>query len=71
MTMGKEIKKILIEEELTQAQLAEKIGTSQQNINAKIRRDNFNEKEIKEIANALGYELKIEFIKKNWLGLIT
>ena len=63
MTMGKEIKKILIEEELTQAQLAEKIGTSQQNINAKIRRDNFNEKEIKEIANALGYELKIEFIK--------
>ena len=65
MTMGKEIKKILIEEELTQAQLAEKIGTSQQNINAKIRRDNFNEKEIKEIANALGYELKIEFIKKN------
>ena len=64
MTMGKEIKKILIEEELTQAQLAEKIGTSQQNINAKIRRDNFNEKEIKEIANALGYELKIEFIKK-------
>lgn len=64
MGVSKEIKKILIDEDLTQADLAEKIGTSQQNMNAKLRRDNFSNKEMQEIADALGYELKIEFIKK-------
>lgn len=64
MGISKEIKKILIDEDLTQAELAEKIGTSQQNMNAKLKRDNFSNKEMQEIAEALGYELKIEFIKK-------
>lgn len=65
MGISKEIKKILIDEELTQSQLAEKLGTSQQNMNAKLKRDNFSNKEMQEIADALGYDLKIEFIKKN------
>lgn len=65
MGISKEIKKILIDEELTQAELAEKIGTSQQNMNAKLKRDNFSNKEMQEIANALGYDLKIEFIKRS------
>lgn len=64
MGISKEIKKILIDEDLTQADLAEKVGTSQQNMNAKLKRDNFSNKEMQEIADALGYELKIEFIKK-------
>lgn len=64
MGISKEIKKILIDEELTQSQLAEKLGTSQQNMNAKLKRDNFSNKEMQEIADALGYDLKIEFIKK-------
>lgn len=64
MGIRKEIKKILIEEDLTQGDLAERIGTSQQNFNAKLKRDNFSNKEMQEIADALGYELKIEFIKK-------
>lgn len=64
MGISKEIKKILIDEDLTQAELAEKIGTSQQNMNAKLKRDNFSNKEMQEIAEALGYELKIEFVKK-------
>lgn len=65
MGISKEIKKILIDEELTQSQLAEKLGTSQQNMNAKLKRDNFSNKEMQEIADVLGYDLKIEFIKKN------
>lgn len=65
MGISKEIKKILIDEELTQSELAEKLGTSQQNINAKLKRDNFSNKEMQEIANALGYDLKIEFIKRS------
>lgn len=64
MGISKEIKKILIDEDLNQADLAEKIGTSQQNFNAKLKRDNFSNKEMLDIAEALGYELKIEFIKK-------
>ena len=67
MGISKEIKKILIDEDLTQAELAEKIGTSQQKMNAKLKRDNFSNKEMQEIAEALGYELKIEFIKKESL----
>ena len=65
MGISKEIKKILIDEELTQSELAEKLGTSQQNINAKLKRDNFSNKEMQEIANTLGYDLKIEFIKRS------
>lgn len=64
MGISKEIKKILIDEDLTQGDLAEKIGTSQQNFNAKLKRDNFSNKEMQEMADALGYELKIQFIKK-------
>lgn len=67
MGISKDIKKILIDEELTQAELAERIGTSQQNMNAKLKRDNFSNKEMQDIAEALGYELKIEFIKKESL----
>lgn len=33
-------------------------------MNAKLKRDNFSNKEMIEIAEALGYELKIESIKK-------
>ena len=65
MGISKEIKKILIDEELTQSQLAEKLGTSQQNMNAKLKRDNFSNKEMQEIADVLGYDLKIEFIKRS------
>ena len=42
MGIAKEIKKILIDEELNQGDLAEKLGTSQQNMNAKLKRDNFS-----------------------------
>lgn len=64
MSISKNIKKILIDENLTQTYLAKKLGTSQQNLNSKLKRDNFSNREMLEIANALGYELKIEFIKK-------
>ena len=64
MSISKNIKKILIDENLTQTYLAKKLGTSQQNLNSKLKIDNFSNREMLEIANALGYELKIEFIKK-------
>lgn len=65
MDIAKEIKKLLIDESLTQQQLADKIGTSQGNLANKLKRNNFNIKELQEIAQALNYNLKIEFIKNN------
>lgn len=64
LDIAKEIKKILIDEDLNQAELAEKINTSQGNLANKMKRNNFSTKEMLEIAEALGYELKIEFVKK-------
>jgi transcriptional regulator with XRE-family HTH domain len=65
LDITKEIKKILIDEDLTQAQLAEKINTSQGNLANKMKRNNFTTKDLLEISEVLGYELKIEFVKKS------
>lgn len=62
--ISKEIKKLLIDTEMSQSDLAEKLGTSQGNLANKLKRNNFSTKEMSEIAEALGYELKIEFINK-------
>ena len=64
MDFSKEIKKMLIDEEMNIIQLAEKLGTSQQNIGAKLKRNNPRLSEMKEISEALGYDIKIEFHKK-------
>ena len=54
LTMGEKIKIILGRRNMTLAQLAEKIGQSRQNLSNKMSRDNFSEKELYEIAEALG-----------------
>lgn len=55
----------LIEKDLTAKDLAAKIGTSQQNLSAKMKRNNFSEKEMEEIAAALNCDLKISFIDRD------
>ena len=64
MDFSKMIKKILIDKDMNMGQLADKLDTSQQNLSAKLKRNNPSLKEMQEIAEALAYELKIEFIKK-------
>ena len=64
MNIEKEIRKILLEEDIEIKELARRLNTSQQNISAKLKRNNFTTKDIEKILNVLGYELKIEFIKK-------
>ena len=64
MDFSKMVKKILIDEDMNMGQLADKLDTSQQNLSAKLKRNNPSLNEMQEIADALGYELKIEFIKK-------
>ncbi len=53
LTMGEKIKIILNRRNMTLAQLAEKIGQSRQNLSNKMSRDNFSEKELILIAEAL------------------
>lgn len=50
----------LIEKEMTAKELAALLGTTQQNLSAKMRRDNFSEKEMLQIAEALGLSLEIK-----------
>ena len=54
----------LVEMDMTAKELASKLGTTQQNISAKMKRDNFSEKEMRQIAEALGLDLEIELKKK-------
>nr|WP_304358602.1 helix-turn-helix domain-containing protein [Clostridium paraputrificum] len=44
--------------------LADRLNTSQQNISAKLKRNNFSVKEMEQIAEVLGYNLEITFTKK-------
>lgn len=53
LTMGEKIKIVLNRRNMTISQLAEMLGQSRQNMSNKMSRDNFTEKELMEIANAL------------------
>lgn len=61
LTFGEKIKIILGRRNMTHAQLAEKTGQSRQNISNKMRRDNFTEKDLKEIAAALDCTFSVTF----------
>ena len=52
-TAGEKIKVILGRRGITLAELAKRTGQSQPNISNKMSRDNFSEKELKEIAAVL------------------
>lgn len=53
MAMAKKIRTVLIERDITIKELAEKIGTNGNNLSNKLSRDNFSEKELRDIAIAL------------------
>jgi len=63
MDIAKKIRIMLAQEDKKLVDLAELLETSQQNLGAKMKRNNFSVNEMVEIAEVLGYELKIEFIK--------
>ncbi len=61
LTMGEKIKVILNRRNMTLAQLSEKLGQSRQNLSNKMSRDNFTEKELHTIAEALDCSYKASF----------
>lgn len=61
MPMAEKIKIILIKRKLSLSALADRLGTSPQNMSGKLSRDNFSEKELLEIAAALDCSFNAEF----------
>lgn len=62
MGMAKKIKLLMVEKDVTAAKLAEKLGTSQSNISNKLKRDNFSEKELEDIAKVLEAKYEAHFV---------
>ena len=61
MSVAKKIKLLLVERDMTMTDLAEKLNTGKSNLSQKMQRNNFSEKELKEIAEVLNCEYDIVF----------
>lgn len=62
MGMAEKIRMLLAKEDKNLTELAELLGTSQPNLWKKMKRDNFSEKELVEIAEALGVKFEANFV---------
>ncbi len=60
--MAKKINMLLIEMGITKQELAKRLGTSPSNLSGKLKRDNFSEAELQEIAAACGATFEGSFI---------
>lgn len=58
---NEKIRLLLKRKGMTVTSLAESINTTRQNLTNKLNRNNFSENELKEIAEALGCSLILEF----------
>lgn len=65
LTAGEKIKIVMKRRGMTLGDLAEKTNQSRQNLSNKMTRDNFSEKEIKEIAEALDCDFEISFVMRD------
>mgnify|MGYP001032993103 len=59
--MAEKVRILLVKRKITVTDLAKRLGMSQSNLSNKLSRDNFNEKELQEIAEALNCDLDIGF----------
>lgn len=63
MDMTEYIRILLVKRgNMTETELAKRIGTSPQNIHNKFKRNNFTMKDLQEIATALDCDLDVRFI---------
>ncbi len=61
-TMSEKIRILIKRKKMTITELASVIGTTNQNLSNKLTRDNFSEKELQQIAEALGCRFEGFFI---------
>ena len=63
MGISEKIRILLVKKgNMSEAELARKLGTSAQNLSSKMKRDNFSQKDLEEIARVLDCEYKYTFI---------
>jgi IS30 family transposase len=63
MGLAQKIRIMMVKQgNISEAELARRLGQKPSNFNGKMKRDNFSEKELREIAGALGCGLKIAFV---------
>ena len=62
MTMSDKIKIVLIKKKMTVGDLAKKLECTTSNISNKFKRDNFSEKELMQLAEAMNCDFNAEFI---------
>jgi DNA-binding Xre family transcriptional regulator len=63
MSMSENIRIIMVKRgNITEAELARRLGASPQNLNNKMKRDNFTEKDLRAIAAALDCSLSISLV---------
>ena len=65
LSTSEKIKVVLKRRGLTMGDLAERTGQTRQNLSNKMTRDNFSEKEIIQIANALDCEYEAYFVMRD------
>lgn len=62
MSMAEKIRMLLAKEKKNLTDLADLLGTSQPNLWKKMKRDNFSEKELVEIAEVMGVKYEANFV---------
>jgi hypothetical protein len=65
MGLAQKIRILMVKQgNIAEAELARRLGQSPANFNGKMKRDNFSERDLREIAEAMGCGLEINFIDK-------
>ena len=65
MGMAKKIRLLLVKQgNMTEAELARKLGNTPANLYQKMKRDNFAEEDLREIAEVLNCDVKISFVDR-------
>lgn len=65
MTISEQIKILCVRCNMSEAELARRLGKSPQSFNAKMKRESFTVNDLNEIADAVGVEFKRNFILSN------
>lgn len=61
MSAAKKIKMLLVEREMTLTELSKQLNRSLSTMSGKMARDNFSEKDLKEIADTLNFDYEAVF----------
>lgn len=65
LSVAEKVRTIMGRQKVTMGELAERTNQTRQNLSNKMTRGNFSEKDIREIATALGCKVEIVFVTED------